>query len=136
MKTAEQAVVRHRLFSTSAPSREIGANKPPCFNDDARPANSDRLPPMKIQRISRMNTPRVGSLAKACTEVRTPDRTRKVPSSDSEKVRIESRMVQTFSASRFSITSAECSSAVPASHGISEAFSTGSQNHQPPQPSS
>ena len=47
-----------------------------------------------------------------------------------------SRIVQTFSASRFSMTSAECSSAVPASHGMKEAFSTGSQNHQPPQPSS
>ena len=47
-----------------------------------------------------------------------------------------SRTVQTFSASRFSITSAECSSAVPASQGMKEAFSTGSQNHQPPQPSS
>jgi cytochrome c-type biogenesis protein CcmF len=34
------------------------------------------------------------------------------------------------------LTTAECSSAVPASHGISDAFSTGSQNHQPPQPSS
>ena len=33
-----------------------------------------------------MNTPRVGSLAKACTEVSTPERTRKVPISDSEKV--------------------------------------------------
>ena len=83
-----------------------------------------------------MNTPRVGSVAKACTEVNTPERTRKVPSSDNENVKMESRMVQTFNALRFSITSAECSSAVPASQGISEAFSTGSQNHQPPQPSS
>src|SRR5215469_1462154 len=136
MKTVAQAVVRKRLFSTSTPSREIGANRPPCFSDDARPANSDRLPPMKMQRISRMNTPRVGSLAKACTEVSTPERTMKVPSKDSEKVRIDKRMVQTFSALRFSITSAECNSAVPASHGIRDAFSTGSQNHQPPQPSS
>ena len=31
---------------------------------------------------------------------------------------------------------AECSSAVPASHGMKEAFSTGSQNQKPPQPSS
>ena len=91
---------------------------------------------MKMQRMSRMNTPRVGSVANACTEVRTPERTRKVPSSDSEKVRIDNRTVQTFSALRFSITTAECNSAVPESHGISEAFSTGSQNHQPPQPSS
>src|SRR5215471_10061323 len=136
MKTVAQAVVRNRLFRTSAPSREIGANKPPCFNAEARAANSVRLPPMKTHRINKMNTPRVGSVAKACTEVKTPERTRKVPSSDSEKVRIDRRMVHTFSALRFSITSAECSKAVPASQGISEAFSTGSQNHQPPQPSS
>ena len=45
-------------------------------------------------------------------------------------------MVQSFSALRFSITTAECRSAVPTSQGMKEAFSTGSQNHQPPQPSS
>ena len=83
-----------------------------------------------------MNTPRDGSLAKAWTEVSTPERTRNVPSSESEKVRIARSTVQIFSASRFSITSAECKSAVPASQGMKEAFSTGSQNHQPPQPSS
>ena len=80
--------------------------------------------------------PRLGSTANACTEVSTPERTRKVPISDSEKARIASRMVQTLSAPRFSITTAECSNAVPASQGISEAFSTGSQNQKPPQPSS
>ncbi len=82
-----------------------------------------------------MNRPRVGSLAKECTEVSTPERTRNVPSSDSEKVRIARKIVQTFSASRFSITLAEWSRAVPDSHGSSEAFSTGSQNQKPPQPS-
>ena len=82
-----------------------------------------------------MKTPRAGSVAKACTEVSTPERTRKVPTSDSEKVMIASRMVQLFSVSRFSTTIEEWISAVPTSHGISEAFSTGSQNHQPPQPS-
>ena len=81
-----------------------------------------------------MKMPRAGSWAKACTEVSTPERTRKVPSSDSEKARMASSTVQLFSASRFSTTMAECSSAVPASHGISEAFSTGSQNQKPPQP--
>ena len=78
--------------------------------------------------------PRAGSWAKACTEVSTPERTRKVPSSESEKARMARRTVQLFSASRFSTTMAECSSAVPASQGISEAFSTGSQNQKPPQP--
>ncbi len=82
-----------------------------------------------------MNTPRDGSTAKACTEVSTPERTRKVPSRDSEKVRIARNTVHTLRASRFSITAAECSSAVPASQGMRDAFSTGSQNQNPPQPS-
>ncbi len=56
---------------------------------------------------------------------------------------IENRKASTASSadqapkpSRFSVTTTECNSAAPISHGISEAFSTGSQNHQPPQPSS
>ena len=40
-----------------------------------------------------------------------------------------------FSVSRFSTTIAEWISAVPTSQGMKQAFSTGSQNHQPPQPS-
>ena len=82
-----------------------------------------------------MKVPRVGSLAKECTEVSTPERTRKVPSSESEKVVMARKMVHTFRASRFSMTLVQWSSAVPASQGISDAFSTGSQNQKPPQPS-
>jgi hypothetical protein len=134
--TVRQATVRNKLFRTSAPSRETGANKPPCLSIGARQANSVKAPPMNRTMIARMNTPRVGSLAKACTEVSTPERTMKVPINDSEKVKIASRIVHTFSAFRFSMTSAECNSAVPASQGMNEAFSTGSQNHQPPHPSS
>ena len=80
--------------------------------------------------------PRRGSVAKACTEVSTPERTRKVPSSDSAKARIASSTVQALKPPRFSVTASEWISAVPTSHGMKEAFSTGSQNHQPPQPSS
>jgi len=83
-----------------------------------------------------MKTPRVGSVAKAWTLVMTPERTRKVPSRLMAKARMASRMVQLFRASRFSTTMAECRSAVPTSQGMNEAFSTGSQYHQPPQPSS
>ena len=83
-----------------------------------------------------MKTPRVGSLAKACTDVSTPERTRKVPSRLSAKPRTASSTVQPLKAPRFSLTASECSSAVATSQGMSEAFSTGSQNHQPPQPSS
>ena len=83
-----------------------------------------------------MKTPRAGSTAKAWTEVSTPERTRKVPIRLKEKAISASRMVQLLSASRFSTTTAECSRAVPTTQGMNEAFSTGSQNHQPPQPSS
>ena len=83
-----------------------------------------------------MNTPRRGSVANACTEVSTPERTRKVPSSESENAKIASSTVQLLKVPRFSVTASECISAVPTSQGMNEAFSTGSQNHQPPQPSS
>ena len=83
-----------------------------------------------------MNRPRCGSTAKAWTDVNTPERTRKVPSSESENAMIERSTVQVFKALRFSTTIAEWMSAVAMSHGMRLAFSTGSQNHQPPQPSS
>ena len=82
-----------------------------------------------------MNRPRRGSVANACTDDSTPERTRKVPSSDSENATIASSTVHDLKAPRFSVTASEWISAVPASHGMNEAFSTGSQNHQPPQPS-
>ena len=83
-----------------------------------------------------MNAPRSGSTANACTLVRIPDRTRKVPSIDMEKATTDSITVHADNAPRVASTDTEWSSAVAASHGISDAFSTGSQNHQPPQPSS
>ena len=60
----------------------------------------------------------------------------KVPSSDKEKVMIASRAVHILKPPRFSVTASEWIRAVPTSQGMKEAFSTGSQNHQPPQPSS
>ena len=80
--------------------------------------------------------PRSGSVANACTEVNTPERTRKVPSKLSEKAQMASRIVQFLKTPRFSVADNECIKAVPTSQGMNEAFSTGSQNHQPPQPSS
>ncbi len=53
----------------------------------------------------------------------------------SENVQMASSTVQLRNAPRRSVTISEWMSAVPASHGMNDAFSTGSQNHQPPQPS-
>ena len=83
-----------------------------------------------------MNAPRRGSTAKAWTLVRIPERTRKVPIIDIENATTASMTVQARSPSRVASTVTEWSSAVAASQGISDAFSTGSQNHQPPQPRS
>ena len=83
-----------------------------------------------------MKTPRAGSAAKVWTEVSTPERTRKVPSRLSAKATMARNIVHPLRASRLSTTADECNSAVPASQGMKDAFSTGSQNHQPPQPSS
>ena len=63
---------------------------------------------------------------KAWIDSRMPERTRKVPSSARLNVATISDTFQTFSIPRFSWTITECRNAVPASHGISEAFSTGS----------
>ena len=83
-----------------------------------------------------MNTPRAGSVAKACTEVMTPERTMKVPTRLRLKAAMANSSVQLRKVPRSSVTISECISAVPTSQGMKEAFSTGSQNHQPPQPSS
>ena len=66
--------------------------------------------------------------------MRIPERTRKVPIIDIEKATTASMIVQARSPSRVASTVTLCSSAVAASQGISDAFSVGSQNHQPPQP--
>ena len=60
----------------------------------------------------------------------------KAPTRLKEKARMASRIVQLFRVSRFSTTIAEWRSAAEISHGMKLTFSTGSQNHQPPQPSS
>ena len=83
-----------------------------------------------------MNTPRAGSVAKAWTETSTPERTRKVPSRLRENPEIASSRVHARNAPRCSVTAREWIRAVATSQGMNEAFSTGSQNHQPPQPSS
>ena len=84
-----------------------------------------------------MYRPRVGSLANECTETSTPERTRKVPTRLSEKAKMASSSVQLLKMpALLGDAQSEWISAVPTSQGMNEAFSTGSQNHQPPQPSS
>src|SRR6201994_4404635 len=73
--------------------------------------------------------------AKAWTELTRPERVRSVPRMHSMKVLKMSQTFQFFIMPRFSCIMTECRKAVPVSHGISEAFSTGSQPQYPPHPS-
>ena len=50
--------------------------------------------PVTIISKSKIKIPLVGSLAKACTETKTPDLTKKVPSKLSKNVVIDKKIVQ------------------------------------------
>ena len=136
IKTTKQLTTNKRLLTTKADSRLTVANTPLLSIEPARKANRSKDPPTNITKINKIKTPRSGSLAKACTDVRTPERTIKVPIRENPKAKIANNIVQAFNASLFSTTMAECSKATEISHGIKLAFSTGSQNQNPPQPNS
>ena len=136
MRMPSVATTSNTLLTSNRVSRENSSKLPPPLTVVARHAYNAREPPMTTSRKARMNTPRAGSVAKACTETRTPERTRKVPSRLREKPNMASSTVQALKAPRFSVTARECMRAVAISQGMKDAFSTGSQNHQPPQPSS
>src|SRR3990170_4831715 len=128
MKTVAVAIRKNRLLNKKADSREtiesISILPFSLFDRMIRmPKESISTVDMKI----RIYTPRPGSFAKAWTEERMPLRTRKVPSSDKEKVTIIRKRFQTLNIFRFSCTMTEWRKAVPTSHGINEAFSTGSR---------
>ena len=101
------AATSSTLFISRNDSREIGAKPAFDVNSDARHAYSTSAPPMQITRNARMNRPRAGSLANACTDSTTPERTRNVPSSDSENAAIASSSVQLLNSPRFSVTASE-----------------------------
>src|ERR1700731_3650294 len=77
----------------------------------------------------------IDDCAKAWTELMVPLRVRNVPRMASQNVAKTSHMFQTFNMPRFSCIITECKKAVPVSHGINDAFSTGSHPQYPPQPS-
>ena len=92
--------------------------------------------PVIIAKNNKIKAPLAGSLAKECTDVKIPDLTKKVPSKLNENAMIDSKIVQFLNMDFCSHVISECIKAVVINHGMKDAFSTGSQNHQPPQPSS
>src|SRR5882757_3442515 len=81
------------LLNIKNDSRETIAKPASERSRGARQAYKLKAPPIQITKNARMNNPRLGSLAKACTDTSTPERTRKVPSKDNEKAKMASSTV-------------------------------------------
>ena len=96
----------------------------------------NKLPIIKKANIPKIKSPLSGSRAKAWTEVNMPDLTKKVPSKLVAKANIDKRIDHLPKTPRFSLAIKEWNKATDRSQGMNAAFSTGSQNHQPPQPNS
>ena len=111
----------------NADSRDSAASKrPSLLNTSLRHASSVNEPSNTSPRKVRKKGP-IGLCVKACTLASTPLRVRNVPSTVSRKVETINVMVQVFSIPRRSCTITECRNAVAVSHGMKDAFSTGSQ---------
>ncbi len=97
-------------------------------------ANNSSEPPITNTRKPRIiNIPRAGSDANAWTDIlRCPNELGTYPVSLGENAEIASNTVQALNVHAFRLPLVSASSAVPANQGMNEAFSTGSQNHQPP----
>src|SRR5688572_7649688 len=105
--TEPVATASNKLLSSRNDSRDNVSNFPPRPTFGARHANNASDEPITNTRNARMNTPRFGSVANACTEVKTPERTRKVPSSDKENAQMASNTVQLLKLPRFSVAASE-----------------------------
>ena len=117
----------HEVVGRNAASRESSEGRRCSERSRSRREITSPVDAAIIAAISATNgTPSVDA-PKAWIESRIPERTRNVPSTARMPIASASEMFHTFSIPRRSWTMIECRNAVPVSHGISEAFSTGSQ---------
>ena len=96
-------------------------------------ANSPKPPTTTTRRNPRSAGP-TADWVNEWTEATTPERVRKVPRMVSEKVPMIRATFHAWSIPRRRCTTAEWMKAVAVSQGRNEAFSTGSQAQNPPQP--
>ena len=126
-KTTKQSATSTRLLSRNTASRESSESSRCSERSDSARLATSAIEPAIITAISTRNgTPSVDA-PNAWIDSRIPERTRNVPRIASTPVASTSETFQTFSIPRFSWIITECRNAVPVSHGISDAFSTGSQ---------
>ena len=125
-----------RFWNRNTASRESSDSRRASERSCSRRQRISEIEPITIAPIKTTNgTPSVDA-PNAWIESRIPERTRNVPRIDNVPAASTSDAFQTFSIPRFSWIMIEWMNAVMHSHGISAAFSTGSQAQYPPQPSS
>src|ERR1017187_3017077 len=122
----KQTTSKRRLLNRKLDSRETSDSSLCSVLRCDRFAIRKKVQTARVNPIKTRNQAPIDDCAKACTELITPERVRNVPSMESRKVAKMSAMFHTFNMPRFSCMMTECRNAVPVSHGISEAFSTGS----------
>ncbi len=124
--TVKQATSRIRLLNRKLDSRETSDSSLCSLLRCPRLRTKKKTQVATVSAMNPMNQVPIDDCAKACTELTTPLRVRKVPKMASRNVLKTSHMFHIFSMPRFSCIMTECRNAVPVSHGISDAFSTGS----------
>ncbi len=127
-KMTAASATSNRFWNRNTASREISeSSRASVLRLSLRQMtrNSDPITITEINPTNEMFS--VGSETNAWIELRIPERTRNVPTIASVPVIRISETFQTFSIPRFSWIMIEWMKAVAHSHGISAAFSTGSQ---------
>ena len=126
-----QSTVKHasnssRLLNRKLDSREISDSSLCSLRRCDLFLKKKKANVASVSSRNHLNQSPMEDCAKACTELIIPLRVRNVPRIASQNVAKISHMFHIFSMPRFSCIITECRNAVPVSHGISDAFSTGS----------
>ncbi len=101
------AAIRNTLLNSRKVSRDVASKPAADFSARRAPGEQQQCPADYRRQESEDEDSAGGIVANACTEINTPERTRKVPSSDSEKAVTASSSVQLLKSPRFSVTANE-----------------------------
>ena len=126
-KITAHSVTSSRLLTRKTASREASDSIRRSPRRSSSRETISTAEPTTTTAISASSGPPTLETPKAWIDSRIPERTRNVPSRQNANVATTSDTFQVRSMPRFSWTITECRNAVPRSHGMSDAFSTGSQ---------
>jgi hypothetical protein len=133
--TVKVKAVSIRLLSRNTVSREATLSSFPSLASASELPATSANDTSSVSAIATRKYIPIGPSPKACTDESTPERVRKVPRIVSANVATIRFRFHSLSIPRRSCTITECRKAVAVSHGMNDAFSTGSHAQYPPQPS-